>query len=196
MKNVSNEKEIIRTFIAIEIPEEIKARMVDIQADLRKSGAQVGWVRPEGVHLTLKFLGDMEAGRIDELGKAIESAVSDIKPFALEAKGIGVFPTARAPRVVWLGLVGDLDTLAALYERVEAAAEGLGFRREDRPFKPHLTLGRVKSPGGRDALMRLVSGHEKAELGSFTADAVSVMKSELKPAGAVYTEIRRIPLAG
>jgi 2'-5' RNA ligase len=190
------EKELIRAFIAIEIPDEIKARMVDIQADLKKSGAQVGWVRPEGVHLTLKFLGDVEAGLIDKLGKAIVSAVRDIKPFTLEAKGIGVFPSARAPRVVWLGLAGELDALSSLYERVEAAAEGLGFKREDRPFKPHLTLGRVKSPGGRDALMRLVSGHEKAELGSFTADSVSVMNSELKPAGAVYTEMRRIPLAG
>jgi len=191
---MADNKELIRTFIAIEIPDGIKDGMKEVQETLRKSRADVGWVRPEGVHLTLKFLGDFEAGRVGGLGDAIESAVKGIRPFQLEVKGIGVFPTPKAPRVVWLGLGGEMDSLSAVYEKVEAACEGLGFKREPRPFKPHLTLGRVKSPGGRESLMRSVAEHERADLGAFTAGAVSVMKSELMPSGAVYTEMRRIIL--
>jgi RNA 2',3'-cyclic 3'-phosphodiesterase len=188
------QQDIIRTFIAIEIPDEVKAKMREVQDTLRKSGADVGWARPEGVHLTLKFLGNVEAGLIEQLCDAVAGAVSGTGPFELSVGGIGVFPNERAPRVVWLGLGGGLDTLAALYEKIEAACEVLGFKREARPFRPHLTLGRVKSPKGRERLMRSIAELEKVEVGGFTAVAVSVMKSELKPSGAVYTELGRAQL--
>ena len=190
----ANENEIVRTFIAVEIPAEIKAAMMDVQGALRRSGADVGWVRPEGIHLTLKFLGPVEARRIEGLSEAVGAAAGGIGPFTLLVKGIGVFPTPKAPRVVWLGLEGETDRLAGLYERVESACVALGFKPENRPFKPHLTLGRVKSPGGRGALMRAVSGMENTELGGIPVGAVSVMRSDLKPTGAVYTEMRRIAL--
>ncbi|MBI5695236.1 MAG: RNA 2',3'-cyclic phosphodiesterase [Nitrospirae bacterium] len=186
--------QLVRTFIAVEIPAEIKARMAEVQAELRKAGADVGWVRPEGVHLTLKFLGGIPAESIDALGKAVEEAARGVAPFTLEVKGIGVFPNSKAPRVVWLGLGGDMDALAALHEKIEAACEPLGFAREERPFNPHLTLGRVKTQHGRDALMRAVARFENVEAGIIRADAVSVMKSELMRSGAVYTEMRRIGL--
>ena len=112
---MASEKEnIVRAFIAVEIPDVIKAAMREVQDGLRKSGADVGWVRPEGVHLTLKFLGPVEAGRIRGLAAALERAVGGVKSFPLKAKGIGVFPSARAPRVVWLGLEGDMGALSAL----------------------------------------------------------------------------------
>ncbi len=190
------QKDLIRTFIAIEIPDEVKAKMREVQDGLRKSGADVGWVRMEGVHLTLKFLGNVESGRIEELAKAVEEAAAGTGPIELSVGGIGVFPNERSPRVVWLGLSGELEALAGLYEKVEAACEGLGFKRESRPFKAHLTLGRVKSPKGRDRLMRAVAEIEKIELGGFTAEAVSVMRSELRPTGAVYTELRRAGFGG
>jgi 2'-5' RNA ligase len=189
-----DDRELVRTFVAIEIPEAVKAAMDDVQAVLRKTGADVGWVRPSGIHLTLKFLGGIEAGRVEELKESVGSAVRGHGPFALDVSGVGVFPNARAPRVVWMGVGGDLPALAALYEMVETACESIGFRREDRPFKPHLTLGRVKSPGGRNRLMDAITGLDKATAGTFTADAVSIMKSELRPTGAVYTEMYRAGL--
>ncbi len=187
-------KDFIRTFIAVEIPSGIKEEMARVQAGLKESGAYVGWVRPEGIHLTLKFLGDVEASRIDELAAAVQDAARGTGPVRLDVRGIGVFPNARAPRVVWLGVSGEVDALSALADRIEAACERLGYPREKRGFTPHLTLGRVKSPGRRESLMRKVAEYEKADLGGFTAESVSIMKSELKPSGAVYTEMRRIEL--
>lgn len=173
---------------------EIKAGMKELQDKLRTSGADVAWTRPEGVHLTLKFLGEVDAATVDSLGAALDDVVKGSRPFTLEVRGTGVFPTPKAPRVVWLGLQGGVEALAALYEKVEAVCEGLGFKREGRPFKPHVTLGRVKSLRGRESLMKALAGFEKVELGTIKADAVSVMKSELRPSGAVYTEMKRIGL--
>jgi len=187
---------LVRSFIAIEIPEDVKAGMGEIQSKLRKSGADVGWVRPGGIHLTLKFLGEVEPSKLDDIKAALKEAVAGAGPIGLEVRGAGVFPNAKAPRVVWLGLTGGLDKLLTLQENIEAACERAGFRRDDRPFRPHLTLGRVKSPGGRAALMRAVAELEGAEAGSFTATSVSLMKSELKPNGAVYTELAGINLGG
>jgi len=187
--------ELIRTFIAIEIPDGIKAAMADVQGALRKTGADVGWTRPEGVHLTLKFLGPVEAKLIPKLSAALETAIKDEAPLAIEVKGTGVFPNARAPRVVWLGLGGDIDAMAELAKKVDAACEELGFKPEGRPFKPHLTLGRVKSSKGSKALMDALKSFEKVELGGFKTESVSIMKSELKPSGAVYTQLHEIKLS-
>jgi len=186
--------ELIRTFIAIEIPDGIKTAMADVQGALRKAGADVGWTRPEGVHLTLKFLGSVKAELIPQLSAAVEAAIKGEAPLVVDVKGTGVFPNARAPRVVWLGLGGDIDALAVLARKVDAACEGLGFNPEGRPFKPHLTLGRVKSSKGVKALMDALKSFEKAELGGFKALSVSIMKSELKPSGAVYTQLHEIKL--
>jgi 2'-5' RNA ligase len=185
----------IRTFIAIELPPEIKEAMAGVQAELKKSDADVGWVRPEGVHLTLKFLGDVEEKKVAELGDALAERLKGETPFILQAKGIGTFPTPKAPRVVWLGVEGEVARLSALADKVESVCAGLKFPKEDRPFKAHLTLGRVKSPRGRSALVTMLESFKDADLGEFKADAVSVMKSELKRTGAVYTEMRRIVLA-
>ncbi len=189
-------KGYIRTFIAVELPPEIREAMAGVQAELKKSGADVGWVRAEGVHLTLKFLGDVEEGEVVKLCDALSGMLAGEAPFILRAKGIGAFPTPKAPRVVWLGVEGDTERLSALAETVERVCAGLKFPRESRPFKSHLTLGRVKSPRGRDALVKALESFRDADLGEFKADAVSVMKSELKPFGAVYTEMRRIVLEG
>ena len=112
----------------------------------------------------------------------------------LKVGGVGTFPNAHSPRVVWLGVRGDMDALGEIAAKVEAACVRHDFPPEDRPFKPHLTLGRVKSPKGRDALAKALGMFADASLGEFTADAVSVMKSELRPSGAVYTEMKRIRL--
>ena len=187
---------LIRTFIAIEIPDGIKTAMADVQRELRKTGADVGWTRPEGVHITLKFLGPVEAVLMTKLAAVAEAAVKGEAPLAIEVKGTGVFPNARAPKVVWLGLGGDIGALAELARKIDAACEGIGFEPEGRPFKPHLTIGRVKSSKGVKALMDALKSFENVELGGFKADLVSLMKSELKPSGAVYTQLHEIRFRG
>ncbi|HLB24694.1 MAG TPA: RNA 2',3'-cyclic phosphodiesterase, partial [Nitrospirota bacterium] len=118
------EKELVRTFIAIELPADVKTALVGLQATLRKHGGDVGWVRPEGVHLTLKFLGPVEAEKIAPLSDALADALKDTGKVRLEPMGVGVFPTPRSPRVIWVGLTGGLDALAAIAERVESVCEG------------------------------------------------------------------------
>jgi RNA 2',3'-cyclic 3'-phosphodiesterase len=188
------QKGFIRTFIAIELPEEIKEAMAGVQAELKKSDADVGWVRPEGVHLTLKFLDDVDEKKVTELGDALAEGLKGETPFILQAKGVGTFPSPKAPRVVWLGVEGEVERLTSLAKAVEEICANLKFPKEDRHFKAHLTLGRVRSPRGRASLVKMLENFRDADLGEFRAGAVSVMKSELKRTGAVYTEMRRIEL--
>lgn len=184
----------VRTFIAIEMPDGVKAAVKDIQAELIKTRADVAWTSPEGLHLTLKFLGDVQASRIEELTAAVASAIEGVGAIELGVSGIGVFPNQRAPRVVWLGLSGELDKLRTLNEKIEDACTRLGYKREDRPFKPHLTLGRVKSPGGQARLTKILAMLEHVTTEGFTADRVSIIRSDLNPDGAIYTELARLGL--
>ncbi|HEY3346613.1 MAG TPA: RNA 2',3'-cyclic phosphodiesterase [Nitrospirota bacterium] len=189
------EKEItVRTFIAVEMPESVKGVIEDVQGLLKRSGADVGWTKPGGVHLTLRFLGPVKEQRIPEIAKAVDEAVKGTAPFSLEVRGTGVFPNPRLARVVWMGLTGAVDELSALQRKVEEACEGLGFGREDKPFRPHVTLGRIKSPKFKDALLRNLDGLSDTKFGKLDITAVSIMMSELKPAGAVYTEMHRAEL--
>lgn len=184
----------IRSFIAIEVPEEIKRGLAEIQERLKRTGADVGWTRPEGIHLTLKFLGEVEEERLVDIRKGVEQATKGFPNFVLEAGGIGIFPNPRSPRVLWIGIKDSGDTLKNLQEAIERETERLGFKHEDRAFTPHLTLGRVRSQKNRDALIKSVEEFDKIELGSFDVKEISLMKSELGPKGAVYTELKKVDL--
>lgn len=186
----------MRTFIAIEIPEEIKKELAEVQAVLKKTGAEASWTRPAGMHLTLKFLGDVEEAKIHEMSAALAQALEGKKRFRLKIAGAGVFPHAQKPRVVWVGIAGDLDALMGLQVLVEEQAVRLGFAQEDRFFKPHLTLGRIKSIGSRELWTKALGELSGLAFPEFDATAISVMKSELKTAGAVYTEVGRMDLRG
>src|SRR5690606_30724510 len=157
----------------------------------------VRWVRPEGIHVTLKFLGDVPRGSIADIQAALDEAVRGHSPFGLTAFGLGAFPNTRRPRVVWVGVEGAVRRLKALRRSVEETISPLGYPAEDRPFEPHLTLGRVErraSRGELDLIGDLVERSEIGELASWQVEAVSLMRSELKPGGAVYTEVYRAPL--
>ncbi len=184
----------MRTFIAIEIPDDIKREMAKAQEQLRRSGADVGWTRPGGIHLTLKFLGEVPETRIDEILASLGKAVEEKDSFRLEVGGIGVFPESRSPRVVWIGLSGEIDRLAVLQASVEEALTEIGFEREERGFTPHLTLGRIKHIRSRDGWQDALNRIKDIRLPAFDVTAVSLMKSELKPSGAVYTELAKIGL--
>jgi 2'-5' RNA ligase len=186
----------IRTFIAIKLPESIIISIREIQEYIRTNGFNLRWVRPENIHLTLKFLGDIKEDGIENVTTAIYDSVKTYVPMSLCAKGVGVFPGIKRPRVVWVGVSGQIESLVGLQKRLEEALEVLGFEKEKRPFSGHLTLGRIK---GRidpkrfgDVLKKYVGFTSE----TFYADKVILYKSELKPTGAVYTEIVNVPLGG
>ncbi len=184
----------MRTFIAIEIPDEIKQEMAKVQDRLKKSGADAGWTRPEGIHLTLKFLGEVPAPEIDKIKAALRGAVEGKEKFRIEIGGAGVFPNERNPRVVWIGISGDLEKLSALQASVEDSMAAIGFEPEERKFTPHLTLGRIKYIKSRGAWQTSLDETRDVRLPGFDVAAVSLMKSELHPKGAVYTEIGKVEL--
>jgi 2'-5' RNA ligase len=184
----------MRLFIAIELPPEIKQGIAKVQEQLRTAGANAGWTRPEGIHLTLKFLGEVEESRTDDIKKALAAAVGSNDKLNLSIAGAGAFPNGKNPRVLWLGVTGDVEKLGSLQAAVENAMTGLGFEREERKFSPHLTLARIKFPKPRDNWQQKIESIRDVKLGEFEADRVSLMKSELKREGAVYTEVGRIEL--
>ncbi|MBI2846948.1 MAG: RNA 2',3'-cyclic phosphodiesterase [Chloroflexi bacterium] len=187
----------IRAFIAVELPKEIRAALARLQEGLKAEGFSfVKWVDPEGVHLTLKFLGNIEEGKTSRIVEAISSAVEGVGPFRLGLSDLGGFPSLHQPRVIWAGLNGDLETLLNLHRRVEIAMATLGFPKEGRPFTGHLTLGRVRenaSPSERRKLGEEVA-RSKSEGLSFPVNGVSLMRSTLMPSGAIYSRIALIDL--
>ncbi len=184
----------MRSFIAIEIPEDIKQQMAEIQRRLKDAGVDAGWTRPEGIHLTLKFLGEIPEPRVPDIMAALTRAAGGSGGFRLQIEHAGTFPNPRNARVVWIGASGDIEKLSKLQAAVEDSMTGLGMEREDRPFTPHLTLGRVKYIRSRESWLNALEEIKDIELGGFDVNAISLMKSELKRTGAVYAEVGRVQL--
>ena len=190
--------EQVRSFIAIELPDELKAGLTQLQSRL-KLGEQpwVKWVDPHSIHLTLKFLGSIAVGRIDEITKTIEEAAQGIPPFHLEVKDLGVFPNLRQVQVAWVGISGEIDKLNQLQQRIESNLARLGFAPEARPFTPHLTLARLRaqaSPNERQRFGQLIAGTEFGTAYSIKVDSISLMRSQLTREGAIYSRISSIGL--
>jgi 2'-5' RNA ligase len=186
----------MRSFVAVEIPQEIRRGLASLQGELGECGSVVQWVRPEAIHLTLKFLGEIDPARVEAIRHAAGRVVGRHPPFPLRVAGMGCFPGFDRPRVVWVGLTGDEGRLQALQGEMESCLEGLGFPRETRPFRPHLTLGRVRSPRGRDRLLARIQGLMGLELGRFDVTTVTQFRSELRPSGARYTPLWEARLGG
>ncbi len=190
----------MRCFISISIPEEIKKGMTAIQDRLKKSGADVSWTKPDGMHLTLKFLGDTPGdkgeNKITNIETALNIAVKGISPFTLDVSGMGVFPNIRRPRVVWIGLNENGHNLTKLQRGIERELEQAGFPAEKRIFTPHLTLGRIRSYKKIEQLLNIMEEEKDAGYGSFRVSDIHLMKSELRPEGAVYTELYLLELKG
>jgi len=186
----------IRSFIAIDLPEPVRRQIEAFVQELKKSDAQVGWVRIEGIHLTLKFLGNIAPESIEEIKPALARAASQTAPIRIEPAGCGAFPTIKSPRVIWVGLGGQISSLAELERRIEAAMIPLGFKPEDRPFKPHLTVGRVKGRLRLQALQQILLAHRDFTVEPFDAAEVVLYKSDLRPDGARYTPLFKAPFSG
>ena len=178
-----------RAFIAIELPDEITAFIHKIQDGLKSYGFKARWVRPENIHLTLKFLGDINNDDIKKAGDAIISAAGENVSMSLGAKGIGFFPGVKRSRVIWTGIVGQTRKLADLQKTLDGKLDAVGFPKEKRPFKGHLTIARIKRKIDARRLVDAMKEFGRFESKTFIADEVVLFKSELKPSGAVYTKL-------
>jgi 2'-5' RNA ligase len=185
--------EEVRCFIAIELPDEIRRGLRELQAQLKAAGqAPVKWVEPENIHLTLKFLGNVAADRIDGIALAMTEAVRGTSPFSLEVRELGVFPNPRRVQIVWVGVSGETEKLSKLQQRIESGLAKLGFAPENRRFTPHLTLARLRdraTPQEREKLGQTIAETEFATAQDFTVDSVKLMKSQLTREGPIYSQL-------
>jgi len=183
--------EPIRAFIAIELPGQVKAALAQLQGSLRTSkSASVKWVDPESIHLTIKFLGNVDEAEIPALTKALSEAVKGIAPFSLQLGDPGAFPNTHAPRVVWVGVGGEIEPIRALHNNIDRVLTPLGFPPEKRAFSPHLTLGRVRDEASSSEKKRLgenVANLKTGEKLSFRVESINLMKSILTRESAVYS---------
>ncbi len=219
----------VRSFVAIECPVEIKEEIQALQQELKMTllgraqgqegtclpagrsedqhhvlphgPPQINWTRPEGFHLTLKFLGNVEEDRISKIAQAIRGVTDGFSIFTVSIGEVGVFPHTRSPRVIWVGAKSVGDDLVRLQEGIEKVLVPLGFPPQDRPFHPHLTLGRIKSDDRRrdlgfdkKALTQWLLENQKRECDRFEAKEVLLIKSDLQPSGAVYTSLAKLRL--
>jgi len=186
---------MIRSFIAIDFPEETRKALEDIQKELKQCGTGVRWVKPGSIHLTLKFLGNIHPAQVEDIALAVAQEIRDQPPITLGAAGLGAFPSLRKPRVIWIGMEGEVQRLTRIQARVENALEPLGFVREKRPFRPHLTIGRVKDRRKLQALIDAMAELKIPEFDSFDVTEIILYKSDLRPTGAIYTKLHRMSLA-
>ena len=186
----------IRTFIAFKLPKNIISSIREIQNGFKSYAFNARWVNPENIHLTLKFLGDINYTDIEKVSETIINAVNSHTPVSLAVKGAGVFPGIKRPRVIWVGLTGEIEKLAGMQNDIEENLEKLGFPREKRPFRGHLTLGRIKGKIDPKKLLDVMKNFEKFESELFIADKIFLFKSDLKSTGSVYTELMGKRLSG
>jgi 2'-5' RNA ligase len=188
---VSHNPEQIRSFVAIELSEEAKKGLARLRKQLERDEHRfVKWVDPGGIHLTLKFLGNIPSKRVTEITEAMGKAVQGISPFRLEISGLGAFPSLKQARVLWVGIGGELDQLSTLQQNIDSVLAALGFAREERPFVPHLTLARVREGASlpeRRSFGELVGSAAFEDKYPIEVEAVRLMRSQLTPAGALYT---------
>ncbi len=188
-------KQKIRTFVAVETSSAVREGAARLIETFRAAGADVKWVDPHNMHITLKFLGDVDSREIHQVCQAVEKAVGDVRAFEFEVRGAGAFPNATRPRTVWLGVAVGQKELVDLNGRIEPPLEKLGFRREARRYQPHLTIGRVRRGGpGVGELGRLIREHADRPIGRTTASGVIVFSSQLDRSGPTYEALARAPL--
>jgi 2'-5' RNA ligase len=181
----------MRAFIAIDLPKSIHAALRQKQASFRSVSPEARWTQPEGIHLTLKFLGEISDPKVREVCESLKS-LGRFEGFAIGLKGFGFFPDAGRPRVFWVGVEAPAS-LNRLVEQIETAMRSLGFAREERAFKPHLTLARFRVPQAQPALQALLSQPGEQELGNFEASEFFLFESKLSPQGAEYRKVERFP---
>ena len=183
-----------RLFVAISLPEPILIAVAELQSELKRYARDAKWVRPEGIHLTLKFLGYVEIDRIEAIGNTLTGVANVSPPLSIDVRGCGAFPNSRRPNVLWAGV--ESEHLGGVQIRVEEALVELGFEKENRPFSPHLTLARFRDPHGLAPLMLQVEKKKDLPLGHFTASRLKLFESILHREGAEYHVLKEFLLEG
>lgn len=186
-------EEVIRSFLAIELSEEAKEKLEKIQSTLKLLSSGISWVKPENIHLTLKFLGNVRTGMIPKINERIGEITKQTPPFSLWLEGVGAFPHIKKPNVIWMGVKGDLVQLKILQRGIEERLKELGIPKEHRDFKPHLTLGRVRNLKGIGNLGREMERLTEERSNPFPVGEVVLFKSQLDPRGAIYTKLETFP---
>ena len=183
----------LRLFIAIELPSNIIDGLRNVQEELKDKSNKLSWAKPENIHLTLKFLGDTETGKIDSMVNILEGIAGKSFGFEISVKGVGTFPAAGNPRVIWVGIEENKDMLQ-LYNNIEEGLAALGFEKERRDFKPHLTIGRIKFLNDRAGLKRGLEKVAGLNLARFAVAGFALFKSTLTPEGAIHTRLKEYTL--
>ena len=186
--------DLIRSFIAVKIPSGSEDRLRAAEEQLRAAEASVKWVDPDSFHITLRFLGEVEEARLSALWGSVYQSLDGSLSFTMRFLGVGAFPNIKRPRVIWAGVTEGAEEMRELAARVEQACAGHGFEAEERPFRAHLTLGRVRRPESNVKLAAAMAELSDAELGEVHVDRVVLMKSELTRSGAVYHILEERPL--
>lgn len=184
--------ETIRAFIAIDLPANVRSALEEAQKTLTPFEFRAKWVQPRNIHLTLKFLGNIGSDGIDKVMTAMTRTAEGFTGLSLFAKEIGVFPNIRRPRVIWAGLGGQLETLKNLQQTLDAHLGAVGFPKENRAFKGHLTLGRVKGKVDPARIRTAIDKLKEFESESFEISEMILFKSELQPTGAVYSKVKQV----
>jgi RNA 2',3'-cyclic 3'-phosphodiesterase len=175
---------MIRTFIAFELPEEIKAYLGEIISGLKPKAGGVKWLQPQGLHVTLKFLGGIDEQLVPQLSRELDSLAPAYPPIQVDLSRLGAFPDTRRPRVIWAGLSGDIRVMSDIAERVDKICTSFGLEPEKRPFRAHITIGRLKIP-------TVVDLAQEVRVSPFTIENIVLYKSELAPSGARYSALHR-----
>jgi 2'-5' RNA ligase len=187
----------IRAFLAIEPPEDILQAMFRLQEKLKREiSGRISWTKPHGQHLTLKFFGDITTEDINSICAAVKKRIASGLSLNLKIEKLGVFPDARKPRVLWCGVTGDGEKLSVLQKQLDGDFAGIGFPKEDRPFRAHLTLGRIKEPHGLAGISEALTKHNAFVAGVFGCRELILFQSKLLPHGAVYTRLAEFVLDG
>jgi 2'-5' RNA ligase len=187
----------IRSFLAFELPSEIKEVLTRVYGEVTRSSLDVRWVRTEGIHLTVVFMGDIEESDISPMGEQIGGVCSRYGPFTISLKSMGCFPNNRNPRVLWVGLEGDLERMSRFRDEIQRKLVPFGIREEKRDFRPHLTLGRFKKPGKKAAeTEKLLLNYKGLTSPACSLKELIFFKSDLRSGGAVYTKMRSWALSG
>jgi len=180
----------IRSFLAFELPPEVKDQVRQVSEELKKSKMDVRWVKPDNIHLTIVFLGDVREGDISAIVREIEQVCYGFHPFDIFLKGVGIFPDRRRPRILWAGYDGDIERMASLRDVLHERLMPFEIKEEKRQFKPHLTLGRFRNPVKADPqLDEIIIRHESLSSPSFQVGELVLFKSELRPHGPEYTRL-------
>ena len=185
--------EKIRTFIAIELDSSLRQALSKAQNELKTSGADAKWVRPENIHLTLKFLGPTPTDKIETICQLLQDTANQFAVFEIRLSNIGAFPKIESPRVIWIDINEGKETLKALFKEIEAKLSPLGFPPEDRPFQTHITLARIRSPLNRINLVDKLKGIPTPALNQ-RVDKITFFKSTLSPKGPIYEILKEINL--